>query len=346
MRISLNGRIGLTCLLFASACSTTGKFEKGHPGGIVERYEQGSLGAHANIYWFETAQGPVMVDAPLTTTEAKKLRSSLVKPFRIYVTSARPERTGGLQALREGDIPSFTTPAVATEIKDHAMNRLAIYHRDRPGDVPESVEPPSPSIDERTHTIVGDVEIDLLPLGPGESESSLAVYLPKTGELICGDLVTGGEHLDLTWGRSVAWEARIAELKALEPKLVYPGHGTSGGPELLEQTLEYLKSFHAIVAQYVKPGSAARVSKDIAFAIRQQMLSKYPNYGRAELLDKSIPAEYAVQMAALPPPTAPIEGVAQATTAEPMKADDTPIAASDKEPAGKSSHKTRKSKRN
>ena len=77
MRILPNGRIVLSWFLFASACSTMGKFQKGQLGGIVDRYVQGSLGTHANIYWFETAQGPVVVDAPLTTTEAKKLRSDL-----------------------------------------------------------------------------------------------------------------------------------------------------------------------------------------------------------------------------------------------------------------------------
>ena len=268
------------------------------------------------------------------------------------MTSARPERTGGLHALREGDIPAFTTPAVATEIKDHSMNRLASYHRENPGDVPEAVEPPAPSIEERTHTMVGDVELELLPLGPAESESSLTLFLPKTGELICGDLVAGGEHLDLTWGRSVAWQVRIAELKALEPKFVYPGHGTPGGPELLNQTLDYLKSFHDIVAQFVKPGGSVHASKDVALAIRHQMLLKYPKLGRIELLDKSIPAEYAVQMAALLPPAA-TKGVAQVgsgapvtTSAEAMKADEARTSESDTGPAEGRSKKSRKSKKN
>jgi glyoxylase-like metal-dependent hydrolase (beta-lactamase superfamily II) len=307
----------LPCIFCWAACSTVGKFEKGRPGGIVGRYVQGSLGAHANIYWIETVEGPVVIDAPLSIREARRLRSTLIKPYRIYVTSARPERTGGLEALREGDIPAFTTPALAVDIKAHLMALLANLHRDHPGDVPAAVEPPLPSVDERTHTILGEVEIELLPLGPAESKSSLAVYLPKTGELICGDVVAAGEHLDMTQGQSTAWQARIAELKALEPKSIYPGHGAPGGPELLSQTIEYIKDFQALVAQFIRRGGPAHVSREVAFSIRQQMLSKYPKLERIDLLERSIPAEYAVQMTTLSTSadaSAPADRVAQTST--------------------------------
>ena len=146
--------------------------------------------------------------------------------------------------------------------------------------------------------MIGEVEVELLPLGPAAAEASLAVFVPKTGELITGDVVAGKEHLDLTWGRSVVWQDRIAELKALEPRLIYPGHGSAGGPELLDETLAYLKTFHDIVASKVKQGAPAKISKADAADIKRQMTAKYPKLGRPELLDRSIPAEYAVQLAA------------------------------------------------
>ena len=158
--------------------------------------------------------------------------------------------------------------------------------------------------------MIGEVEVELLPLGPAAAESSMAVFVPKTGELITGDVVAGKEHLDLTWGRSVVWQDRIAELKALEPKMIYPGHGAPGGPELLDETLTYLKTFHDIVAAQ---GQAGRAGED--FARRRQRHqaadagAAIPKLGRPELLDRSIPAEYAVQLAALAP-APPADGAA------------------------------------
>jgi glyoxylase-like metal-dependent hydrolase (beta-lactamase superfamily II) len=282
-------------------CAAGGKKNEPPPGGLVHRFSQGSTAGRANIYWFETRAGTVLLDAPLSNSDAKKLKGTIVHPYRIYVSEAKPERFGSLQSMREGDVPAYTTPAVATEIRNYGDQRLAPFHRSEGADVPAHVEPPSPAIEERTHDMVGDVEVELLPLGPAGSEASLALYLPKSGELITGDVVAGQQHLDLTWGRSVVWQDRINELKALEPKYIYPGHGDPGGPELLDETLVYLKFFHETVASRVKPGAPARIAPGDLTAIKQLISAKYPKYGRSELLDKSIAGEYAVQLASLPP---------------------------------------------
>jgi glyoxylase-like metal-dependent hydrolase (beta-lactamase superfamily II) len=286
------------------------------PGGRVHVYHQGAAANHANIYWFETPAGSVLVDVPLRNSDAKRLKGSIVRPYRIYITEGKPERFASLALMKEGDVPAFTTPAVATEIRNYGDARLQkIGHGD--SDVAAHVDPPSPAIEERTHDMVGEVEVELLPLGPAEDEASLAVYLPKTGELITGDAVAGHDHLDLTWGRSVVWQDRINELKALEPKFVYPGHGTPAGPEVLDETLAYLKYFHEMVASRVKPGAPAKITPADLTAVKQQMMAKYPKYGRPELLESSIAGEYAVQLAALPP----------AAAAEPMAQGGAPAAA-------------------
>lgn len=311
----------LPFVLFAFACASGSKPGEMLSGGRVHVYHQGSAANHANIYWFETPAGTVLIDVPLRNSDAKRLKGSIIRPYRIYVTEGKPERFASLAVMREGDVPAYTTPAVATEIRNYGDARLTKIGRGD-SDVARHVEPPSPAIEERNHDMVGEVEVELLPLGPAEDEASLAVYLPKTGELITGDAVAGHEHLDLTWGRSVVWQDRINELKALEPKFIYPGHGSPQGPELLDETLAYLKFFHEVVASRVKPGAPARISPGDLLAVRQQMDAKYPKFGRPELLDGSIAGEYAVQLAALPPapaaePTATATAPAPATTTAP-----------------------------
>lgn len=270
-------------------------------GGIVHEYTQGGDGGHANVYWFDTDAGPIVVDVPLTTSDTKKMRKHMIRPYRIYITEADPTRFGGLATMKIPDVPAYTTPAIATEIQNHGDQRLAPYHRKYGNDVPAHVDPPSPAIEERTHDLIGEVEVELLPLGPAKADASLAVFLPKTGELITGDIVAGKQHLDLTWGRAKVWQDRIAELKALEPRLVYPGHGQSGGPELLDDTMAYLKFFYDTVASKVKQGAPARITPADAADIKRQMIAHYPKLAHPELLDKSIPAEYAVQLAELAP---------------------------------------------
>jgi glyoxylase-like metal-dependent hydrolase (beta-lactamase superfamily II) len=270
-------------------------------GGIVHQYTQSSDGGHANVYWFDTQAGPIVVDVPLTTGEAKKMRKQMIRPYRIYVTEADPVRFGGLGVMKNPDVPAYTTPAIATEIQTHGDQRLGAYRKRVGDEVPNHVDAPVPAIEERAHDMVGEVEVELLPLGPAAAEASLAVFLPKTGELITGDVVAGKEHMDLTWGRSKVWQDRIAELKALEPRLIYPGHGAMGGAEMLDAALDYLKTFHDIVGTKVKQGAPAKITRSDANDIKRQMMAKYPKLGRTELLDRSIPAEYAVQLAELAP---------------------------------------------
>jgi glyoxylase-like metal-dependent hydrolase (beta-lactamase superfamily II) len=286
-------------------------------GGIVRVFTQGAAGGHANIFWIPTEVGPIVIDSPLDPAEAKKLRKDMVRPYRIYVTEARPERFASLATMRAPDIAAYTTPAIATEIQSHGDQRLSNERKKHGDDIPSHVEPPTPAVEERTHDVVGEVEVELIPLGAAEAENSLAVFLPKTGELIAGDVVGNKQHLDLTWGRAKVWQDRINELKALEPKFVYAGHGPAGGPEVLEETAAYLKYFYDTVGEKVKQGAPAHITAADARYIRAKMLLKFPKYGREELLDRSISAEYAVQLAELPPAAAPEPSTATASGGAP-----------------------------
>jgi glyoxylase-like metal-dependent hydrolase (beta-lactamase superfamily II) len=308
--------------LVVSGCATSSKLMEPSKDGTVSMMRQGSAGSFANVYWFETPSGPVIVDVPLTTTEGQRLRDSIAHPYRIYITAARPERYGSLDTVRQGEVPAHTTPAIATEIQSYGASRLAPYAKEYGKLVPSSVTPPLPAIEERTNDMVGEVEVELIPLGPAANESSLAIFLPKTRELLTGDVVTNGEHMDLTWGRSVVWQDRINELKALEPKIVYPGHGKPGGPELLDEAMTYLKFFHDTVAEKVKPGAPAKITRSDLEDVKRKMRARFPKHGREDLLEKSIPAEYAVQLSTVPAPTpetpaAPAGGAAPATGAAP-----------------------------
>ncbi len=327
-------------VVLVAGCGPMAELGIVHPkssGGIVHTFSQGSDGDHVNVYWFDTQTGPIVVDVPATTSDAKSMRGKMIRPYRIYITEASPTHFGGLAEMRKPDVPAWTTPAIATEIQNHGDQRLSILRRRVGDDVPRHVDAPTPAVEERMHDIVGEVEVEIIPLGPAAAEASLAVYLPKTGELIAGDVVAGKQHLDLTWGRSKVWQDRIAELKALEPKLIYPSHGTSGGPELLDDTLAYLKFFHDAVAEHVKQGAPARIAGGAAADVKRRMLARYPKLGRAELLDKSIPAEYAVQLAELAPGAPGSDQQAAAGGATPptaaTPASSTPAAA----PAAKSS---------
>lgn len=300
-------------------CATVAKIPP-PAGGRVTTYVQSSKGDAANLYWFETPSGPVLIDAPLLTSEAKKLRGSLVKPYRIYITAPRPERFGGLAALRDGDIPVYSTPAIASEIKDKGDEKLAAAQKRFGNDVPSHVDAPTPAVEERTSDMVGEVELEFLPVGPARSEASMALYLIKSRDMILGELVNADEHLDISGGRAVQWQQKLMDLRAIEAQHVYPGHGRPGGPELINQTLEYLSFFIEAIKEKAKPGQPAQIAAADAADVKRKLIARFPKHGAQSRIDASIAAEYATQIAALPPapaatPTEP--GPAQAPAAPP-----------------------------
>lgn len=266
---------------------------------LVHTYRQGSVAGQANIHWFQTQAGPLVVDAPLTLADAQKLRKQLVRPYRIYITAADPSRFGALATLRQPDIPAFTTPTIASAIQAEGDQRLAALHARYGAEIPAHVEAPAGVIEDRTDDMIGGVEVIAIPLGGAKSGSALAIYLPKSGELIAGEFLANKEHLDLSGGHSQDWQQQIAVLKALSPRLVYPGRGGVGGPELLDETAAYLKFFHDAVARKVKSGGPARLGANDVAAVKRRIETQFPKLGHQERLDGSIAAEYAVQLADL-----------------------------------------------
>jgi glyoxylase-like metal-dependent hydrolase (beta-lactamase superfamily II) len=76
--------------------------------------------------------------------------------------------------------------------------------------------------------------------GPAHSPDNVIVYLPKRGVLFGGCMIRSANsnslgylgHADL-----LRWEESARRVLAFSPKIVVPGHGKVGGPELIENTI-------------------------------------------------------------------------------------------------------------
>jgi cyclase len=83
---------------------------------------------------------------------------------------------------------------------------------------------------------------------PAHTPHDSVVWLPRPGVLYAGDLVWSHVTPFCLMG-SIAGSIEVLEsLLALRPKTVVPGHGPVGGPELIEQTLDYLTWIRDIAA--------------------------------------------------------------------------------------------------
>lgn len=105
--------------------------------------------------------------------------------------------------------------------------------------------------------------ISAISLG-GHTEDSTIYKIYPENILIAGDIIVSGVHSELNEANIDNWIKILEELKKQDIKKIIPGHGRPGGMELINEQLNYLKTFK-------KEG-------------KEKTLKKFKNYKYSELL--------------------------------------------------------------
>jgi len=125
-----------------------------------------------------------------------------------------------------------------------------------------------------------DIEIVYRIFRGGESFENTVIYLPSSQTLFIGDLASSGVHMWVGENNVDKWIEQLRGIRSIGPIVkVYPGHGTVGGPNLLEQAEKYLLSFKESVNN----------SETIDEAVTK-MKKLYPDYKMPQILEGSVRA--------------------------------------------------------
>lgn len=197
-----------------------------YPGGV--RYPANGLIVREGdgLLLIDTAWGEL-----LTLTLLDQIEASIKLPVRRAIVShAHGDRIAGADALEARGIPVYALPLTQRRavgegmpVPDHSLAGL-----DTPG---ASLQ-------------FGSVE--LFYPGPGHAPDNLMVWLPSQRVLFGGcavraaaaDSLGGIADANMTaWPEAI----RLARARYTRAKVVIPGHGEVGGPELLDHTLALLK---------------------------------------------------------------------------------------------------------
>jgi glyoxylase-like metal-dependent hydrolase (beta-lactamase superfamily II) len=121
-------------------------------------------------------------------------------------------------------------------------------------------------------------DIDLLYYGHASAPGDLAVFDRQTGTLFAGGLVIADRIPNLRDGKIPGWVSALEQLKTLPIRVVVPGIGPPGGPELIDHTLAYLQALdHAVNLSY-------RSGASLIEAIKQVQLVEFKNLSQYELM--------------------------------------------------------------
>jgi len=131
-------------------------------------------------------------------------------------------------ALRAASADSFTDPALRARVE-----RVALV-------APRRTFDPAGGL--TLH--FGGEEIRVIDPGPAHSPDNLVVHFPARRLLFGSCMIKAtGASIGYTGDADLAhWEAAVRSLEPLAPRVVVPGHGAVGGPELFAATISIVRA--------------------------------------------------------------------------------------------------------
>jgi glyoxylase-like metal-dependent hydrolase (beta-lactamase superfamily II) len=227
-------------------------------------------------YWIEGNDGVVLIDTQFLPKEGLLAVQAAEKATGKKVTTAivlhpNPDKFNGTQAMQTQGIKVVTAKQVAELIpKVHAI-RWEWFGQEYAPDYPRDAGKPDIFGDQTTTQTFAGLPIKLHVLGRGASGAHVVVQYKD--HVFVGDLINPNNHAWLELGFVSDWLTRLAEIKALNPRLVYPGRGKVGGIALIDQQAAYLSQVRIWV----------REIKDLGWLNKHLLIRKieaaYPDLG-------------------------------------------------------------------
>lgn len=238
-------------------------------------------------YWIEGPEGLVLIDTQMVPTGTRKLVDDAEwrtgKKLQLaIVLHPNPDRANGTAWLVKRGIRVVTSEQVREAIPAVHRRWLPVYGaKYERGLYPkEAVLPESFGDSTRTLSAAGlTLKAHVLGAGSGPAH----VVIEWEGHLFTGDLVAHDTHAWFDGGSTDAWLQRLDELRALRPKWIHPGHGATGGPDLLERQAAFLNDVVATVSAE-QPRGLSSAHPDALARIADTLARRYPRYGSGFLM--------------------------------------------------------------
>jgi glyoxylase-like metal-dependent hydrolase (beta-lactamase superfamily II) len=243
-----------------------------------------------NSYWIQTPKGIIIIDTQRDKPNAEKLGQEIRDTGRpieaIMITHPHPDHYFGTNILANetSNVPIYSTQATYDTIKNDPAHLIQLAKKLMGKDYPGKIILPNVIVKSGQNVTVDGITFTFENIGPGEAATETIIYLPLQKILFTGDLVNNYMHPLLTGptfvvSLSLDWIKQINYVmnKYSDAKMLYPGHGPAGSPNLLlKQQLQYLKTFRSLVEQQIQP--SGNVSYQGKTVIKNELERIYPGF--------------------------------------------------------------------
>jgi glyoxylase-like metal-dependent hydrolase (beta-lactamase superfamily II) len=266
------------------------------PGVLV--IPNGHAGLVPNIGVISGTEAVLVVDTglgPANASEVLQFASEVARGRRIHLTTTHfhPEHAFGASVFADSYV---VNRAQADDLRRKGSAYLEMF-RGFGGAVAERLaDVPVPVPDEvfdgvRTLDLGGRTAV-LRPTGRGHTLGDQVVEVPDAGVLFTGDLAETGQFAIFPWFpphdtdvSGLSWIAVLDRLIAAAPRVVVPGHGTTGGPEVLEGVRDYLG---VLRDETWRRRDSAMDEADVVAEVREVLVERYPEWTGREWIERGV----------------------------------------------------------
>jgi glyoxylase-like metal-dependent hydrolase (beta-lactamase superfamily II) len=255
-----------------------------HEGDLARR-------SHCNNGWIVFQDYVLVIDANFPSGAEDilpKIRAITTLPIRFaFDTHAHGDHAYGNRTFVEAGATIVAHAGVLEEMKRFETGffgdkpgRWEDLAKNRPDVAKSKLSPPTLiftrdlRFEDRGHLV------ELRHFGVAHTRGDGFAWLPKERILFTGDACVNGPYNYMGDGNSTEWLKTLEAARALKPLKVCPGHGLIGGPEVLDQQIEFFTTLRDEVKRRIDDGKKPAEIREAIPTIKAliQKNAKIANY--------------------------------------------------------------------
>ncbi|MFF7188136.1 MBL fold metallo-hydrolase [Streptomyces sp. NPDC008222] len=253
-----------------------------------------------NIGIIGGTQAVLVVETGIGISNAEQvlaLASEVADGRRLYLTTTHfhPEHAFGAQVFADR-ATYLVNRAQADDLKTKGPGCLEMFRGfgGAIADRLDGVRVPTPDevYDGGYDLDLGGRTVRLRPTGRGHTKGDQVVEVPDAGVLFTGDLAETGQFAIFPWFppydtdvSGVGWLAALDRLAAAGPRVVVPGHGDLGGPQVLADVRDYLRELRD---ETWRRRDSALGEDEIVAEVRALLIERHPEWAGREWIERGV----------------------------------------------------------
>ena len=269
-------------------------------------FHEGDIGrkGHCNNGWIVFADYVLVIDGNFPSGAQEvipKIKALTDKPIRFaFNTHHHGDHAYGNQVWHEaGAMPVAHIGALA-EFKKYETNyfggsgpgRWEGAAKGRPDVAASRLKIPTVLFKQDLYFDDGKQRVELLHFGVAHTHGDGFAWLPNEKILFTGDACVNGPYNYVGDGHIGDWIKTLQAVQKLGPKVICPGHGAMGGPEILEDQINFFVTLHGEVQRLFSAGKTGAEVKAAVDDIKAKVkgndrLLRYVGGGFAGQVEKA-----------------------------------------------------------